>query len=164
MRYRISEGLSIYFVSTIVALFLPHTSILALLYCILIIQYRPQFQCKIRFLEPLPPSYNYLCQKWMTLLRLINFSLFRGSTVRSLLTKIQERKFSTTPINDRQLSPQKIRQKFSVIKTNTSDDIKKGFLLAFQFTFCLEDKKNHKCLLWLLRITGKFFYVIIGDH
>ena len=43
-----------------------------------------------------------------------------------------KRKFSTTTINDRQLSCQKIRQKISVIKTNsfdwellTFDDIKK---------------------------------------
>ena len=46
------------------------------------------------------------------------------------------------PIIEGQLSRQKIRQKFSVIKTNTSDDIKKWFILAFQFTFCLEDKKT----------------------
>ena len=44
----------------------------------------------------------------------------------------QKRKFSTATIIDRQLSRQKIRQKISVIKTNsfdwelfTSDDIKK---------------------------------------
>ena len=37
----------------------------------------------------------------------------------------QKRKFSTATIIDRQLSRQKIRQKLSVIKTNTSDDIKK---------------------------------------
>ena len=33
----------------------------------------------------------------------------------------QERKFSTTSINDRQLSSQKIRQKISAIKTNSFD-------------------------------------------
>ena len=33
----------------------------------------------------------------------------------------QKRKFSTTPINDCQLSSQKIRQKISVIKTNSFD-------------------------------------------
>ena len=38
---------------------------------------------------------------------------------------IHKRKFSTAPIIDPQLSRQKIRQKLSVIKTNTSDDIKK---------------------------------------
>jgi hypothetical protein len=32
-----------------------------------------------------------------------------------------KRKFSTTTINDRQLSRQKIRQKISVIKTNSFD-------------------------------------------
>ena len=37
----------------------------------------------------------------------------------------QERKFSTAPIIDRQLSRQKIRQKISVIKTNFFDNIKK---------------------------------------
>ena len=37
----------------------------------------------------------------------------------------QKRKFSTVLIIDRQSSHQKIRQKFSVIKTNSSDDIKK---------------------------------------
>ena len=53
--------------------------------------------------------------------------------IRSLGTaKKQKRKFSTTPIDDRQLSRQKICQKISVIKTNsfdwkllTLDDIKK---------------------------------------
>ena len=38
-----------------------------------------------------------------------------------LLAKSLFRKFSTTPINDRQLSRQKIRQKISVIKTNSFD-------------------------------------------
>ena len=37
----------------------------------------------------------------------------------------QKRKFSTATIIDRQLSRQKIGQKLSAIKTNTSDDIKK---------------------------------------
>jgi len=40
-------------------------------------------------------------------------------TARQIQTSKQKRKFSTTPINDRQLLSQKIRQKISAIITNT---------------------------------------------
>ena len=63
------------------------------------------------------------------------FSSIDTNTMPSNAQGTQKRKFSTTPINerlDRQLSRQKIRQKISVIKTNsvdwellTFDDIKK---------------------------------------
>ena len=53
-------------------------------------------------------------------------------TARQIQTSKQKRKFSTTPMIDRQLSRQKIHQKILVIKTNsfdwellTFDDIKK---------------------------------------
>ena len=66
-----------------------------------------------------------------------------------------------TPINDRQLLSQKISQKFSVIKTSsfdwellTFDDIKKWFILAFSFTFCLENKSVCK---------GGFVFVMITE-
>ena len=42
-------------------------------------------------------------------------------TARQIQTSKQKRKFSTTPINDRQLLSQKIRKKISVIKTNSFD-------------------------------------------
>ena len=48
-----------------------------------------------------------------------------GWSKHLLLRLKQERKFSTALIIDRHLSRQKTDQKFSVIKTNSSDDIKK---------------------------------------
>ena len=47
-----------------------------------------------------------------------------------------------TPINDRQLSRQKIRQKFSVIKINKSDDIKNGSFWHFNSHFVLKTEKT----------------------
>ena len=43
---------------------------------------------------------------------------------------------------DRHLLRQRVRQKVTVIKTNTFDDLEKNSSLAFQFKFCLEDNKN----------------------
>ena len=68
------------------------------------------------------------------------------------------------PINDRQLSRQKIGQKFSVIKTNKSDDIEKMVYFGISIHILSWRQKNHKCLLWLLRISDEFFDVIIGDQ
>ena len=46
---------------------------------------------------------------------------FEVTRVNLFITHENERKFSTTPINDRQLSRQKNCQKISVIKTNSFD-------------------------------------------
>ena len=48
-----------------------------------------------------------------------------GNKKKQRQKKRQKRKFSTALIIDCQSSRQKIRQKFSVIKTHSSDDIKK---------------------------------------
>ena len=77
---------------------------------------------------------------------------------------ILERKFSTALIIDRQLLRQKIRQKFSVIKTNFSDDIKKIVHFGILIHILSSKQKLHKCLLCLLRISDEFFDVIIGDQ
>ena len=59
----------------------------------------------------------------------------------------------------------KIRQKISVVKTNTSDDIKKivhfGILIH---VLSWRQQKSVKFLLWLLRFSGEFFDAIIGDQ
>ena len=74
-------------------------------------------------------------------------------------------------IIDRQLSRQKIHQKFSVIKTDSSDDIKKivhfGILihiLSWRQQKLEKTVQKHKCLLWLLRFSDEIFDVIIGDQ
>ena len=51
-------------------------------------------------------------------------------------------------IIDCQLSRQKIRQKLSVIKTNTSDDIKKIVHFGILIHILSWKQKKHKCLLW----------------
>ena len=45
----------------------------------------------------------------------------RGKLLNLYCNQPLKRKFSTTPINDRQLSRQKIRQKISVIQTKSFD-------------------------------------------
>ena len=60
----------------------------------------------------------------------------------------QKRKFSTATIIDRQLSRQKIRQKLSVIKTNTSNDIKRIVHFGILIHILSWKQKKNKCLLW----------------
>ena len=63
----------------------------------------------------------------------------------SMLEKVsQERKFCTTSKTDHHLSRQKIRQRISVMKTNTLYSSRFSRELAFSFTFCLEVNKNTK--------------------
>ena len=67
----------------------------------------------------------------------------------------QKRKFSTTSINDRQLSRQKIRQKFSVIKTKTNDDIKKWH---FNSHFVLKTKTNKQVFVMIAENFWQIFW------
>ena len=67
-------------------------------------------------------------------------------------------------IIDHQWSRQKIRQKFLVIKINSSDDIKKLHHFGILSHILSWKQKKHKCLLWLLRISDEYFEVIIGDQ
>ena len=97
----------------------------------------------------------------MFLVEPILFSYYKR---KSKLLRFHKRKFSTALIIDNQLSRKKIRQKFSVIKTNTSDDIKKIVHFGILIHILSWKQKKHKCLLWLLRISDKFFDVIIGDQ
>ena len=65
---------------------------------------------------------------------------------------------------DRHLLRQKVCQKISVIKTNTFDDIKRNFILAFLFTFCLEDNKNTSIFVTqVLTFSDELFDVINAD-
>ena len=89
----------------------------------------------------------------MFLVEPILFSYYKR---KSKLLRFHKRKFSTALIIDHQLSRKKIRQKFSVIKTNTSDDIKiNSSFLHFNSRFVLKTKKPQMFVM----ITKHFWHI-----
>ena len=64
---------------------------------------------------------------------------------------------------DRQLLHQNVRQKVSVIKTNTCDDITKIVHFGILINVLSWRQQKHKCLFWLLRLFDKLSDVIIDS-
>ena len=89
--------------------------------------------------------------------------LSSNSETGKLLKVLKAASFSTTSNMDHQLSRQKSRQKFSVMKTKKLVFPEKQFVSAFQFTFCLEVNRNTSVYVFITEIFLLTFDVIIDD-
>ena len=79
---------------------------------------------------------------------------------KTSLGLIYKRNFSTAPIIDRQLSRQKIRQKFSVIITKTCVFAR----TVFSSFCCLQDKKWIKMPKWTIFVMSSDVFVLITEN